>query len=178
MAIFLKPNYRNHIMPRSFRLGDFDSIIQRMSSLISPWERELYPFDDANRTPSRRMYDLHDNDKEYILDISAAGMDADTIETYLEDGVLTVKADKKERYQKERAIVNNISSFSVSIRLPEDIDDKNITGEYENGLISLRIPKGDVQTKKRRIEINKHNRSELETQNESPPTVSETPEMA
>jgi len=101
--------------------------------------------------------DVKETETGYELDIDLPGFKKDEISAHLEDGYLTVSAakgvdkdekDKEGRYiRRERYSGSMTRSFYVGNALTEE----DIKAKYEDGILSLSIPKKDqkaVEAKK------------------------------
>lgn len=101
--------------------------------------------------------DVKETETGYELDIDLPGFKKDEISAHLEDGYLTVSAakgvgkdekDKEGRYiRRERYSGSMTRSFYVGNAVTEE----DIKAKYEDGILSLSIPKKDpkaVEAKK------------------------------
>ena len=101
--------------------------------------------------------DIRETDNSYELDIDLPGFKKDEISLELENGYLTVSAakgldkdeqDKKGKYiRRERYAGAMQRSFYVGDTLTQE----DIKAKYDNGILSISIPKKDakaVETKK------------------------------
>ncbi len=90
--------------------------------------------------------DVRETDENYELDVDLPGFKKDEIHVDLKDGYLTVSAakgldkdtqDKKGKYIRQERYVGSCSrSFYVG-----DVESKDITAKYENGILMLTMPK-------------------------------------
>ncbi len=94
------------------------------------------------------QYTLRTNIKEtdcaYELDVELPGYKKEQIKISLENGYLTVSADKGEREEDKdkRYIRKEITeSCSRSYYVGEYVTDEQIKAKYENGVLSLTVPK-------------------------------------
>ena len=95
--------------------------------------------------------DVREHDKGYEIDIDLPGFKKDEIQVQLEDGYLTVSAekgldkdekDKKGRYiRKERYAGAMQRSFYVG----DTVTQEDIKAKYENGILSISVPKKDAK---------------------------------
>lgn len=88
--------------------------------------------------------DIKDNGSEYSLEIELAGFDKSDISINYEDDYLTVSAKKvkeedKTNYLRKERSVSCSRSFYVG-----DINDEAIKAKYENGILSIVIPKEEA----------------------------------
>ena len=98
-------------------------------------------YDD--RADSMRT-DIRETDNGYQLDIEMPGFDKKDVKVALENGYLTVTAEKSEKEEdkngkylrKERSV-----SCSRSYYVGDDIERENVKAKYENGMLTLNLPK-------------------------------------
>jgi HSP20 family protein len=101
--------------------------------------------------------DIKENDKEIRLELELPGMRPEDVEITAENGVLTVRGEKQEerkegednRYQVVERIYG---TFLRTFQLPQGVDADQIKAEFNNGVLSLHIPKAALPQPKR-IEI-------------------------
>lgn len=109
--------------------------------------------------------DVKETETGYELDIDLPGFKKDEISAHLEDGYLTVSAakgvDKDEKDNEGRYIRRERYSGSMtrSFYVGNAVTEEDIKAKYEDGILSLSIPKKDpkaVEAKKYiAIEANK-----------------------
>lgn len=115
-------------------------------------------FASAAGTPFRT--DIRENDEEYTLDADLPGFAKEDISIDVEGDQLTVKAehkseteakdDKTNYVRRERTYGAYARSFDIS-----GVDADKITAKYENGVLTLHLPKlAPVTPPSRRLEIN------------------------
>ena len=101
--------------------------------------------------------DVKETDNGYELDIDLPGFKKDEITAHLEDGYLTVSAakgvDKDEKDKEGRYICRERYSGSMtrSFYVGNAVTEQDIKAKYEDGILSLSIPKKDpkaVEAKK------------------------------
>jgi HSP20 family protein len=90
------------------------------------------------------------------IHVALPGVDRQDIQTVFEDGVLTVKGERKKRSvaQARRYLAQEIGwgGFTRSFRLPSYIDPDKVSDSYKDGVLVLGLPKRE-EAKPRRIEI-------------------------
>jgi HSP20 family protein len=103
--------------------------------------------------------DIRNEDDHYLLEAELPGFSKEDISLDLKEGILTVKAEHKEESEeknengayvrRERRFGSVSRSFDVS-----GIDEEGISANYQNGVLTLRLPKVQpVLPESRRIEI-------------------------
>jgi HSP20 family protein len=100
--------------------------------------------------------DVWETEKEIVYALDMPGIPEDKIQLEVEDGSLTVSAEREHRqevsedrfYRFER----RFGSFSRTIGLPQGVDDSAINAEYKDGVLEVHVRKPE-QAKPRRIQI-------------------------
>ena len=98
--------------------------------------------------------DVHETDQAYTVQTSLPGVEADKINISFQDDVLTIGGEveqtKTTEDQNTRVLLSERSygKFSRSIRLAQAIDADKVEANYENGVLTLTLPKApEVQPK-------------------------------
>ncbi len=136
-----------------------------MSNLIR-WEpaREMMTlreamdrlFDDAFTRPlsiqdgwsmSTPAIDMYQTDNEVVVKASIPGMKADDVQINITGDVLTLKGEfKQEDERKERAWhirEQRFGSFERSVALPTAVKTDKADAVFENGILTITLPKAD-----------------------------------
>lgn len=91
--------------------------------------------------------EVRESDNELRFDAELPGMKPDDVEITAENGILTIRGEKhsemKEGDDKTRyhVVERTYGSFSRSFQLPKGLDESKIEADYEDGILSIRIPK-------------------------------------
>jgi HSP20 family protein len=128
--------------------------------------------------------DIKENDKEYEFDVELPGFKKDEINVQLEDGELTISAQKRQESEQgnnnnqnnnqnngqnsqntqeqnkqdpnKKVYIKRERCYSLSRTFyVGDVDKQSIKAKYENGLLTLNVPKENekkVETNKIEIE--------------------------
>ena len=119
----------------------WDSFFEGRPSRRTREEGEWLPSIDVSETKS-----------DLVVKAELPGMEAKDIEISLNEGLLTIKGDKKqEREEKEEGyhlIERSYGSFTRSIRLPKDVQSDKINASYKNGVLKVILPKSEEAEKK------------------------------
>jgi HSP20 family protein len=101
--------------------------------------------------------DVAEKDETYLVTATVPGVNPDDMEITLEDGVLTLKGEIKNNEEVEEAKYHvrerRFGSFNRSIRFPMAVNSEAVQATYNNGILSLNIPKSEA-VKPKRITIN------------------------
>ncbi len=87
--------------------------------------------------------DIRDTGTEVIFDADMPGAAADGIDVTFEDGMLSVQATVPPRELPGRAILQEygIGNYRRSFRLGEGFDASQITADYRQGVLTVRVPR-------------------------------------
>ncbi|MGF1669028.1 MAG: Hsp20/alpha crystallin family protein [Balneolaceae bacterium] len=93
-------------------------------------------------TPELNVWET---DKEFEITVALPGMSKDDIEISMENGVLTIsgerKAEQEENGRRYHHVESRFGRFRRSLPLPDIVDYDNIQANYENGVLSITVPK-------------------------------------
>ncbi|HEY3452286.1 MAG TPA: Hsp20/alpha crystallin family protein [Myxococcales bacterium] len=100
--------------------------------------------------------DVYEDQEALVLTTELPGVDPKDVDVRVEDGVLTLKGerklekeDKKENYLR---VERSYGSFTRSFTLPTTVDPEKVKAEFKNGLLRLAIPKRE-ESKPRSIKV-------------------------
>src|SRR6266508_2226484 len=84
-------------------------------------------------------------DKEIVVEAELPGMDEKDISLALQDGVLTIRGEKKHEYDEEkenyRVMERRYGSFQRSLRLPDTVNEDKVEASFDNGVLKVIVPK-------------------------------------
>tara|TARA_A100001391_G_scaffold180739_1_gene146327 strand:- start:2047 stop:2472 length:426 start_codon:yes stop_codon:yes gene_type:complete len=108
--------------------------------------------------PGQLAVDVKENDDNYLIKADFPGMKKDDIEISIDNNVLTIQAEYDEsKEEKEQGKYlrqeRRYGKYSRSFNLGLNIDESKIVAEYDNGVLSLTVPKGDIAPASRSIPI-------------------------
>jgi len=93
---------------------------------------------------------------ELVVEASISGVKPETIDLAIEDNILTLRADRKPDFDDEQSVYlvreRPAGSFYRALRLPETIDANKVKSTYENGVLTISLPKAE-EKKKKQIKI-------------------------
>ena len=93
--------------------------------------------------------DVKETDQGYEVAIDLPGFKKDEIKLELNDGYLTIRAEKgldKDEKDKENRYIRReryAGSMSRSFYVGESLTEQDIHAKYENGILTLDVPKED-----------------------------------
>jgi HSP20 family protein len=105
-------------------------------------------FHDDNREYVSIPVNVKETDKSYELSVIAPGLSKEDFKLNLDKNVLTITFDKKDedKQENEKWIRSeyHFRSFKRSFTLSEKIDQAGINAKYENGILSISLPKKEA----------------------------------
>ena len=104
--------------------------------------------------------DIHENDSAYTVVAPLPGINPDQINVRLQNGVLTISGEiespKVDEHSKVVVQERYYGKFSRSVTLPQSVDSDKVEATYENGVLTLNLPKiPEAQPKQIAVKINK-----------------------
>ncbi len=127
------------------------SLVKRNSDWFAPASIDSFfdRFLNEGFTPSKSAFvprtDIAETEKGFEIQLAVPGMSKEDFKVDLKEGRLTVSGERKfNNEQKDRnyyAVQTEYGSFRKSFQLPDNINEKKIDASYENGILSLMIPK-------------------------------------
>lgn len=109
----------------------------------------------SSRTPLFMPMDLCKVDDHYLLTADLPGVDPGSVDVSVDDGVLTLSAQRTPRSDDGVQWLTSERFFGAyrrQLSLGEGIDPSAISAHYDNGVLSVTIPMAE-KAKPRRIEI-------------------------
>ena len=100
--------------------------------------------------------DMYQTDNEVVVKASIPGLKAEDVQINVSGDVLTLKGEvKQEEERKDKAWhirEHRFGSFERSIALPTDVKSDKAEAMFENGILTITLPKAD-EVKPRTINI-------------------------
>jgi HSP20 family protein len=100
--------------------------------------------------------DLLETGDHFVLRADLPGVSEDDVNIELEDNTLTVSGERKaehtERQEGFYRVERAFGAFSRALTLPRGVNSDEISAQFDNGVLEVRIPKPE-ESKPRRISI-------------------------
>ncbi len=102
--------------------------------------------------------DLEDKDEEFVLTAELPGFTKDDIDVRVTDRALRLEAEHEEESETEDGDFvrreRRRASVARSVPLPEAVEADDISATYNNGILTVRMPKREPATQGTKIEVN------------------------
>lgn len=100
--------------------------------------------------------DIYEDEEGVSLRFELAGVDPKDVEVRFENGVLTLKGERKLEQEDKRdnyhRVELNYGTFTRSFSLPQTVDAEKIRAESRNGVLTVTLPK-KPEAKPRSIQV-------------------------
>ncbi|GIZ07729.1 Hsp20/alpha crystallin family protein [Flavobacterium sp. UMI-01] len=137
--------------------NQFPSFFERFfTNELEGWNRNHF----SNTNTTLPSVNIRENADAFYVEVAAPGFEKSEFKIEINNDVLTISSEKKinEEIKEDEKITKHefsYQSFTRSFTLPELVEDDKITAQYENGILSIVIPKKEEAKPKpaKQIEI-------------------------
>lgn len=117
--------------------------------------RELQPMRSSGMGYDMSV-DVYEEGADLVAEMTLPGLKAEDIDVEVEDNYLRISGKREEeREKKEKShYVKEIrrGSFERAVHLPDLVDQDQVTAEYKDGLLTVRMPK-QPQPENKKIKV-------------------------
>ena len=129
--------------PLSRDLGWFRNDLSNFWELVNnPRNLAKSPLSTMEWSPA---VDITENDKKIEIKADLPAVSKKDIEVTIDGGILTISGERQSTHEETKGDVRHVErsfgSYSRSFTLPDNIDEKHITADYKDGVLTLSIPK-------------------------------------
>jgi HSP20 family protein len=114
--------------------------------------------------------DVSEDANTIQISMELAGVSPDDVRISLENNVLTIHGEKRQEDEQNDERVHRIERiygmFERTFVLPNTVDPERIEARYENGVLTVSIPKAE-RAKPREIRVNSSGSSQVKTTGQS-----------
>jgi HSP20 family protein len=100
--------------------------------------------------------DVYQTDNEIVVKAGLPGVKADEVQISIANGVLSIRGEVKDEKDERQGTYHlrerRYGSFARSISLPTDVDADKAHAEFEDGVLTLTLPKSE-QVKPKTISV-------------------------
>lgn len=135
---------------------DLSADFNRLSRLF-----DESPFFSGGESMWSPAVGLSETNDDIVLTAEVPGLTEEDINVELENNVLTISGEKTEEREQENGgerryhlWERSYGSFRRSFTLPTNVDSEGVQADFENGVLTVRLPKAS-ESKGRRIQISK-----------------------
>jgi len=155
-------NERSSSIPSAYRNEEANPFLTLHREMNRLFDDVFNRFDSTvpglfNRLPAWPSVEVVETDKDVRIAAELPGMDEKDVEISVTDDVLTIRGEKKaEIDDKDRHFSERYyGRFERSIPLPFEVEDDRAEASFENGVLTVTLPKSPkAEVKMKRIAIN------------------------
>jgi len=100
--------------------------------------------------------DISERKDAYVVTVEVPGIKADDLDITLEDGLLTIKGERRftqeSSEQQFHRVERRYGSFRRSITLPSQVQAEQIEASFEDGVLEVTVPKAE-EAKPKKITV-------------------------
>ena len=112
---------------------------------------------DTPRTGNLPAVNIHEDEKQFVLEFAVPGMNKEDFKINLEEQILTVSSETKEEKEEQEDNFTRrefyYNGFNRSFTIPENIDTNKIKADYKDGILKITLPKSKEARLSREIKI-------------------------
>jgi HSP20 family protein len=101
------------------------------------------------------LVNVWEDDERLYVEAELPGLEMSDLEIYVQGDQLTIKGQRPER-RSENATCHrqerSFSQFARTLDLPVRVNPDKVEAEFKNGVLTVKLPKGD-EARARRIEV-------------------------
>ena len=125
---------------------------------LSVFDDFFKPFNEwfGNQGPLMRTLtvpsvNISEDRNQYTVSLAAPGLKKDDFDIRVEGNMITISSEKEEKKEEKDVRYTrheySYSSFSRSFTLPDDVNQEKIDASYNEGVLSLSLPKREEAKK-------------------------------
>jgi len=136
--------------PRAWSpFDELQSLQREMNRLFDGYESRTA----MSRFPALNVWG---NEENVVVTAELPGLETDDLDISVVNNQLTIKGERKGEKPAEDAVCHrcerDYGKFSRTVRLPYAVENDKVTAAYQNGVLTVTMPRHEA-TKPKRIEI-------------------------
>jgi HSP20 family protein len=113
--------------------------------------------EESNLTPWAPAVDIYETEQELVVKADLPDVNPQDLDIRVEDNILTIRGERKfenkENEENYLRVERSYGSFSRSFQLANSVNSDAIKADYQNGVLTLSIPKRE-EAKPKQIKVN------------------------
>jgi HSP20 family protein len=101
--------------------------------------------------------DISEDEQAFRVSAEMPGARPEDVEVMVEDDVLTIRAERTQERETNRRnyhlVERSVGVFQRSLRLPAPVDPGKVQASFDNGVLTVTIPKDGNQARSRRVQV-------------------------
>jgi HSP20 family protein len=133
-------------------IRDFDEVFDRLFTTPLPFPTFGFePMKKVIEGTWMPAIDLTENEKEYVVRVEVPGVPRENLDVHLEGDILTLTGHREKEVRQEKENVlweeREAGKFLRTIRLPKAVEANKIEAVYNEGILTVRLPKTEPAVK-------------------------------
>ena len=101
--------------------------------------------------------DISEDEQAFRVSAEMPGARPEDVEVIVEDDVLTIRAERTQERETNRRnyhlMERSVGVFQRSLRLPAPVDPGKVQAAFDNGVLTVTIPKDGSDARSRRVQV-------------------------
>ena len=101
--------------------------------------------------------DISEDDQAFKVTAEMPGARPEDVEVTVDEDVLTIRAERTQERETNRRnyhlVERSVGVFQRSLRLPAPVDPAKVQASFDNGVLTVTIPKDSSQARSRRVQV-------------------------
>jgi HSP20 family protein len=135
---------------------DYSTLQDRMNRLFRESHSSEGPEEALTTTGFAPPVDIYEDEHTITLKLEVPGIDEKDIDVRIENNTLTVhgerKIEKDEKEENFRRVERQYGSFTRSFTLPSSVDPGQVSADYTNGVLNIKLAK-KAEAKPKQIKV-------------------------
>jgi HSP20 family protein len=112
--------------------------------------------DESGATAFMPVVDIIEGTNQYELKVELPGVKKEDVKITIQNGVLTIRGEKKQETHQQGENVHRVErsygAFQRSFTLPTSVKNEKVEAAYDDGILSISLPKSE-EAKPKEIEV-------------------------
>ena len=124
-----------------------------LHSILDDFDNFSNFYNEENSVSKYSDYKIEENDNIYTIEMDMPGVRKEDLDIGIKENMLSIYAERKRMSktdEKEEVVSKYEQSFNISVK---GIDIENISANFENGVLTLTLPKKEEVKYEKKIEI-------------------------
>lgn len=136
----------------------FETLFGLQREIDSAFNKRLSPSQTTVHQKSKWLpaVDIHEDKEAFYFDVEAPGVEKNDFDIKVENSILVMRGERKRSEEKNEKnyyrIEREYGSFLRSFSLPDTADSDNVTAEYKNGVLHVKLGKKET-AKPKQIQV-------------------------
>ncbi len=119
-----------------------------------------YCFDDTEEKSPTHFHEssgvsILEDEKNTYVEAALPGITPEEIDIHFENGMLFIKAEKKEERKDKKFYRKAHSSFFYQVTVPGEVDETKVDATCKDGILTVSFPKTCGECHKKKISVKK-----------------------